>query len=775
MAFDPSEFPRVLTIYLELSNYPIMAGRIRERMRKELFKRRIISAETFEEEVRQKAIHSQQREGLIDPFGEESPNTWNERISIIQDHLTDFYFAYNLPHDLFAKLVREVLAKRLDPHEVVLSFHPELAPWDMLFAQGEAYEALPDDERFKVRHHLQEIKVVLIKSMISDHLEYVGIAKKWFTIADITEIRSRRVGRGRIGGKAAGLMLAECILRKVESPDLLSHLRIPRSWFLGADVFYRFTQHNDLIEFSNQKYKSETEIRDEYPTVRDRYFAGTFPHDTVEGLRAIVQQVGKTPLIVRSSSLLEDSFGTSFAGKYQSHFCPNQDTPEENLNNLLAAIKKVYASVYCSEVMTYRRQMGLLDYDERMGILIQEVQGRQHGQWFYPDASGVAFSRNQYRWNPCIDRKAGFIRLVWGLGTRAVEQYEDDYPRLVALSHPALFPNSDPKHIRRYSQRYIDLIDLDANVFCSQPISKLLCSTTPLLRYFSQRYSEGHLQSFFGIPLELDPSELVITFDGALRDTNFPQLMRQMLETLEDAYHCPVDTEFVLMLDEAEDGPPTPIIHLVQCRPQSRMHGKAVAIPKNIPPERRLFLSQRLIPDGRVSDIRFAVYVGEKEYRALTNSSQRHEFSRLIGRINDRLADETFILLAPGRWGSVNPELGIPVTYADIYNSRALIEIVASESAPEPSYGTHFFQDLVEANIYMLVLALHDPGAEFNQDFFNKSPSALAKLMPEDSAWESHIRIIDIPSVARGDMGELVMDGDTGTALAYLKTNSNDL
>jgi hypothetical protein len=147
----------------------------------------------------------------------------------------------------------------------------------------------------------------------------------------------------------------------------------------------------------------------------------------------------------------------------------------------------------------------------------------------------------------------------------------------------------------------------------------------------------------------------------------------------------------------------------------------------------------------------------------------------LIGRINDRLADETFILLAPGRWGSVNPELGIPVTYADIYNSRALIEIVASESAPEPSYGTHFFQDLVEANIYTLVLALHDPDTEFNQDFFNKSPSALAKMLPEDSAWESHVRIIDIPSVARGAMGELVMDGDIGTALAYLKINSTDL
>ncbi|HLA81333.1 MAG TPA: PEP/pyruvate-binding domain-containing protein, partial [Thermoleophilia bacterium] len=407
MSLDPSQFPRVLTIVLELSNYPILAGRIRERMRQELFRRNVISPEAFEVEVQEKAVQSQRREGLHDPWSEEPPDVWAQRVALVRDDLTDFYFAYNLPHDDFAELVREVLTKRVPPQDVVLTFHPELAPWDMLIAQGEAYEALPPVERGRVEHHLEEIKVVLIKAMISDHLQYIAIAKEWLSIEDLKAIRARRFSRGKIGGKAAGIVLAEAILRTAAPQELLTHLRTPRSWFLGADVFYHFTQLSNLLAFSNQKYLSDDEISANYPLIRDRFGAGEFPSEVIDGLRSILEQVGRSPLIVRSSSLLEDSFGTSFAGKYESHFCPNQGSAQENLDALCQAISQVYATVYSPDVVTYRRRMGLLDYDERMAILIQEVQGRRSGTYFRPDGAGVAFSRNQFRWSPSIDREAG--------------------------------------------------------------------------------------------------------------------------------------------------------------------------------------------------------------------------------------------------------------------------------------------------------------------------------------------------------------------------------
>ncbi len=766
MVFDPTRFPRVLTLYLELGNYPILAERIRERMRQELFRRRVITPQAFEEEVRQKAIQSQYREGLRDPLAEEPPDTWAKRLNIVRDHLTDFYFAYNLPHDLFESLVREALSQRLPDQEIVLTFHPELAPWDMLFAQGAAYEALPPAERRKVEHHLKEIKVVLIKAMISDHLDYVGIAKEWFDIADLRAIRQQRFGRGRIGGKAAGVMLAECILRKSAPPELLERIRIPRSWFLGADVFYQFTHMNDMLDFSNQKYRSEDEIREAYPSIRRRFRAGQFPADIIESLRSILAEVGNTPLIVRSSSLLEDSFGTSFAGKYESHFCPNQGGPEENLEALLQAIADVYSSVYSPDAILYRRQMKLLDYDERMAILIQEVQGQTHGRYFFPEAAGVAFSRNQFRWNPRIDRYEGFARLVWGLGTRAVERLAGDYPRLVALSHPDLRPESSARRIQRYSQHYIDLIDLEQNTFATLPVEKVIRLSLPYLRYIAQELRQEYLQDLISTPFALDTEKLVITFQGLLMRTDFPQILRRMLDLLEQAYERPVDTEIVVQLDEENGQGVRPMIHLVQCRPQSRMQAESIELPRDIPKERIIFRTHGPLSDGRVNGLEYLVYVQPQAYRAL-EAGRKHELARLIGRINTRLAGKAFMLLGPGRWGSVNPDLGIPVTYADIYNTRALVEIVSDGTLIEPSYGTHFFQDLVEARIAILALHMEHPETEVNRRLLDETPNAFSHLLPAEGSWGEVVRLIHLPHVT-GQLAELIMDSESEIALAYL-------
>ena len=770
MAFDPTEFPKVLTIYLAISQYPILGPSIRERMRQELFAGGVIRPEAFEAEVVEKAVQSQHREGITDANNQEPPETWQRRIGIVRDNLTDFYFAYNLSHERFEQVLKDALSSRLPRQDVVLTIHPELAPWDMLFAQGEAYEILPDSERAPFEHHLTEIKVVLIKAMLSDHLPYLGIAKDWFDIKDLKSILNHRIGRGKIGGKAAGLILAENILRKSAKDELLTDLRFPRSWFLGADVFYQFNQMNHLHSFANQKYKDEDQVRSEHPGIQRDFQKGIFPEEIIIELRTIMKDTASTPLIVRSSSLLEDSFGTSFAGKYESVFCPNQGTPEENFESLLIAIKQVYASVYSPDVLLYRRSVGLTDYDERMAILIQEATGRRRGDFYFPDGAGVAFSRNQFRWSPNISRSAGFLRLVFGLGTRAVEQVGDDYPRLVALSHPNLRPESSPREVHRYSQTDVDLIDLRQNSFTSMPVAEAIQPDTPHLRWIAQTYEQDDLQDLVSIPVNWDPNKLVVTFDGLLRRTVFPDEMRRILDCLEKAYKGPVDTEFVLMLEDRDGSVPEPVIYLVQCRPQSHLTSESHTIPRDILPEQRLFLSTRMVPDGFLTDIHYAVYVSPESFSSLESQAQKVALARLIGRINLKLKDENFILIGPGRWGSNNPDIGIPVSYADIYRARALIELSAGGRAPEPSYGTHFFQDLVEAQIYPLALSMNNDNDEFNRNFFDHAPNALASLLPKETEWENVVRLIDIRASAEGRIVELVMDGDEGQALAYLKT-----
>jgi len=772
MAFDSSEFPKVLSLYLALGQFPTLAPQIRERMRQELFHRGVITPEAFDSEVREKAIQSQIREGVFDQHNLEEPETWQRRITIVRDDLTDFYFAYNLPHETFEALLKDVLSERMPAQDIVLTIHPELAPWEMLFAQGEAYESLPAEERVRVEHHLAEIKVVLIKAMISDHLPYLAIAREWFDISDLKNIRNHRIGRGKIGGKSAGVLLAERILCKSADPDLQERIERPRSWFLGSDVFYQFSQLNGFLDFANQKYKEETEIRSDYPGIHEALLQGRFPDDIVNSLETVLADAGESPLIVRSSSLLEDSFGTSFAGKYESYFRPNQGSPKQNLSQLLTAIKSVYASVYSPNALLYRRRAGLTDYDERMAILIQETIGRRVDRFYMPDAAGVAFSHNQFRWSPRIDREAGFIRLVWGLGTRAVEQLEG-YPRLVALSHPDMRPESSPREVHRHSQSYVDLIDLHENSLKTLPVQEALSSSTPYLRWIAQIYEQDYFRDLIGTPQGKEKEKLVITFNDFLRRTSFADIMHRMLKSLEAAYGSPVDTEFAVILEDSGDQQPLPRIYILQCRPQSHYKDRQVELPHNIPQENRLFMSTHMVPDGLVQKIRYVVYVAPQSYYTLEKHSDGLEIARLIGRINKHLHDARFVLIGPGRWGSNNPLLGIPVSYGDIYNSRALVELALGEQSPEPSYGTHFFQDLIETNIYPLAISLTDPQAEFNQHFFDESKNSLAEILPEDASWSEHVRVLDIPAITEGEYLELVMNGDTGEAIAHLKKYSD--
>ncbi len=229
-----------IDVYIKLAPYPILSDRIRLRMRQEMFRRGIVSKTNFEQEVKKLAIESQRREGLNNPESQEDETAWQRRLEAIRDLHTDNYFGNNLGSTLLEQLIEEVLNNQdKSPQGMELTFNPEIAPWALLFEQGELYDALPPPEKEKVKHHLEEIKVVLIKRLLSDQLPFIRVAKRVFSIKSLNWIYERLIGNGKIGGKAGGMLLAWRILEQSDydyGPTIANHVTIPDTYFIGSEV-----------------------------------------------------------------------------------------------------------------------------------------------------------------------------------------------------------------------------------------------------------------------------------------------------------------------------------------------------------------------------------------------------------------------------------------------------------------------------------------------------------------------------------------------------------
>ena len=676
----------------------------------------------------------------------------------------------------FDQLDLEAGTRQRQPGDLLLTFNPELAPEEMLFEEALAIERMSPDLRQSLKHRLQEEKVVLIRKIISDQLDYIRIAKDWLTIEDLIKIRRRKIGNGKIGGKAAGLVLAASILSQAADEDVRSRLYIPESYYMGSDLIYIFMSANGLSHWNEQKYKPEDQIRGEYPRIQKEFMEGEFPPDILEKLQDMLDKIGKAPVIVRSSSQLEDSFGTSFAGKYDSYFCPNQGTRPENLRALTRAIALTYASTLKPDALLYRRSKGLQDYDERMAILIQEVQGERFGKYYLPQGAGVAFSRNLYRWAPQIRREDGFTRLVWGLGTRAVERVGNDYPRLVALSHPNLQPDDSPEAIRHYSQQYVDLIDMEANQFTTLPIHQVLTPEDPVLRYLTQVEEEGYFSTLRGRIRSSEIDKLAITYTEYLRRTPFPRILNNILRTLEKDYHSAVDIEFTVQIVDPSLPQPDIRISLLQCRPQSHLEvTRTVQLPQHLTDQEIVFATQFMVPQGYVPDLRYVLFVIPEGYYSLPSASLRSEIGRLVGQMNNLLPSKSFVCVGPGRWGTTNSDLGVFVSYSDIHHSAALVELSGRGigPAPEPSLGTHFFQDLMEAQIYPLALFLDKSDVVFNRDFFYNSPNSIKEWISIDAPLDGCLKLISLAGFSPGHHIELVMDDEANKAVAFLSPDAH--
>ena len=654
---------------------------------------------------------------------------------------------------------------------LLASFDPEWLPERVLFERAQAIRKMKGSEQALYDHHLQEIKVALIRRMISDQLAYINIAKKWLSFADLQEIFRRKIGHGRVGGKAAGLVLAARILDERLPPEIRPRVNFPQSYFIGSDVNYIFMAMNGLTHWIDQKYKSEEQIWSDYALIQEDFQTGDFPPEVSEEFEKVLNQVGNKPLIVRSSSQLEDNFGTAFAGKYESYFLGNQGSSQENLEAFKRAVARIYASTLKPDALLYRKSKGLQDYDERMAVLVQEVQGETFGRYFLPYGAGVAFSRNLYRWAPQIIREDGFMRLVWGLGTRAVERVGDDFPRLVALSHPNLLPDDSPQAITYYSQNLVDVIDLQENLKISLPVNEVLNSRYPALQWLVEIEEDGYYRPLRQRLLGGEKRRMVVTFSELLRRTQLAADMRSILKLLEEEYRTALDVEFTLQADLLEGGEAQTSITVLQCRPQSHLvGGEAVYLPADIKNEDIIFSTEYMVPHGYVKGIEYVVYVPARAYFGLQSAEERRRVGYLISQINRKMETKKYICVGPGRWGTTNHDLGVFVAYGDIDRAGALVEICGQEVGvtPEPSLGTHFFQDLMEGGIFPVALNLDEQDVEWHLDDFADLPNHLPEWVDETGRLANVVHLIKVSDIRNAHILDLIMDNEKGKAVAIL-------
>jgi pyruvate, water dikinase len=604
----------------------------------------------------------------------------------------------------------------------------QLDCWDRLFLDA-AEVAVPGTDESRQTGVLEH----LLQVVIGREPRMLELARRFLTLQDLLAVRARMIGTGFIGGKAVGMLVARAILLREDPERWQRHLEPHDSFYLGSDVYYSYLVHNGWWPRIMRQRTAEGYF-EEARSLQQDMLRGEIPGEVRLELERVLDYFGQYPILVRSSSLLEDGFGNAFAGKYESTFRVNQGSPEDRLEQLEDAIRLVYASTMSEDALVYRQQRGLASLEEPMALLLQRVNGRYHDALYLPDAAGVGVSRNIFAWDPGMDPRAGMLRLVLGLGTRAVDRIEGDHACVVALDQPHRRPFRDAGDAYRFSQHAVDILDIMENRLRSIPLRDLVKAAPDLpLRWVAELDREATERSRArpdGGPIWR------LTFAPLLRETSFVPLMRQLLDELERAYAYPVDIEFTLHLD----GDGTPSINLVQCRPLQTMgEWQQVQLPAKVAPERLLFSTHGRFMGGNMDQpIDRVIHIDGPRYSALS-IAQRYAVARLVGRLNRAIGhrDESPILLiGPGRWGTSSPELGIPVRFADISRVAVLVEVaeLGSGMIPDLSFGSHFFQDLVESSIGYVALFPQESGTAYHPEWLDTLPAGLRVPLDADEA-----------------------------------------
>lgn len=590
------------------------------------------------------------------------------------------------------------------------------------------------DNRSSNPEENEKLVCAMAERLLGTEPRILNMIKRNGTVTDLLAIKQRLIGSGKTGGKTVGMLLSRWIVSRA-LPEL-AHIMEPHdSWYLGSDVFYTYLIHNDLWKLRMQQ-STEAGYFSKAPAMQEGILAGEFPDHIRGQFIRTLEYFGQTPIIVRSSSLLEDSFGHAFAGKYESVFCVNTGSPDDRLHAFESAVRRVFASTMDASALAYRLQRGLDAQDEQMAILIQRVSGSPFGGFFMPAAAGVGYSWSAWRWHRDIDPAAGMVRVVAGLGTRAVDRTGSDYPRLISIDKPKLDASGGANR-GRYCQHAVDGLDLTERTLLTRDLESVVPLLPPwLVDLLAEHNTDAERQ------LEergITRSIYLGTCPGVANNPHLLDTLGKIMQRLQQEYGTPVDIEFTVNWAQSGEF----MINLLQCRPL-----KTPGIPKDgenirideamaakYAPENTFFHLRREAMGPQLhSRVSAVIKIDPKAYYELAYK-EKPTVARTIGKLNYLLADEqdAVMLLSPGRIGTTSPELGVPVSFAEIRNMKILCEVAYSEAGyqPELSFGSHFFQDLVEADIFYGAISEDPEQAQFNQDFFANATNLLATLLPD--------------------------------------------
>lgn len=617
--------------------------------------------------------------------------------------------------------------------------HRHLDYWDHLFIQAGALNAskAPDEEK-------QDMVEQLSRLLLTRNKELLSLIREHLTLDDLLQIKVRLIGTGFIGGKSVGMLLARKILAGDSLHDWNDVLEQHDSFYIGSDIFYSYIVQNGWWKLF-MAHKTRDGYFERGAELRERLLTGVFPEEITEQFQLMLEYFGQSPIIVRSSSLLEDAFGSAFAGKYESCFCVNQGPPEKRYEMFETTVRHIFASIMNEDALAYRLQRGLDQLDEQMALLVQRVSGAYRDDFFFPEMGGVGLSHNPFVWKKGMDPQAGMIRLVYGLGTRAVDRVENDYPRIIAIDDPLVKPLSGMKDIRRFSQHYVDVLNLRENRIESVAFAAMLEKSIPAnIDLLTVRDTEAmQARRDMGLP---ERDQRILTFDPFLTTTPFIETMRSLLDRLKQIYRHPVDIEFTVNFNQAGEIQ----INLLQCRPFQTIGMSAGSpLPDTIPTtDVFVRMDGRFIGGNVIQPITLIIFVDPEQYTRLS-LSEKYSVARLIGKLNRSIVDQEgnpTLLLGPGRWGTQTPAMGVPVHFSEINHITAMAEISYRYGSliPDLSFGTHFFHDLIETNIFYMAIYPEQPDVLFNRPWLLSLPNRLAAVSPADGYLAPVVKVAEV-------------------------------
>jgi DNA-binding NarL/FixJ family response regulator len=530
------------------------------------------------------------------------------------------------------------------------------------------------------------------------HEKQMGVVSDFSRRQFDLQMEFARIGAGSLGGKGRGLAFVNALL---SSYHLYEHfpgvrLTVPHTVILGTDVFDEFVEGNRLSRIALGDHTEEIIWR--------HFLSGKFPGEIVAALQTILDSI-RYPLAVRSSSLLEDSHRQPFAGIYNTHMLVNAHADDRvRLQQLEAAIKTVYASTYFEKARVYHESSGNRIEDEKMAVIIQQMVGTRHGELFYPAFSGVGLSYNYYSTNE-MQPEDGIIYVALGLGKTIVDGLNC---LRFSPSHPEMLPQfSTSKDFLKQSQLDFFAVDMSdpglmPTVNGDENLAKLPITRADAddgLGFVASTYSPESDRMYDGLRTQ---GVRIISFAPILKSGAFPlaDMSRFLLKTGSQGLNCPVEIEFAVNFAAEKGGRHD--FYFLQIRPMAKDSRTQAVSLEGLDDSHAVLRSDRALGNILSESITDIVFVRPDTF----DRSMTVRIADEIGRLNEELKTDAkpYVLIGPGRWGSSERWLGIPVSWNQISGARVITEAAYQDFAPEPSLGTHFLQNIVSLHIGYLTI-----------------------------------------------------------------------